>query len=115
MSALGCVLGSRSAKLHVPAAQHMGPDSSAWGGDRSLGSAATDLASVAALADPAGAESAERPLHHEFVEDQSVPAETRMETHVTRRFGSNLSWHHHWLGRKSLVLESEHERSDSLA
>ena len=73
---------SRSAKLHVPVARHMHPDITTWGGSRSLGSATTDLASAAAevleqnIADPAGAESFERPPHHEFVEDESLPAET---------------------------------------
>ena len=62
MSALGCVLGSRSAKLHVPAAQHMHPGNNTWGGDRSLESAVTD--------------STEQLLHRATVEGQLVPAET---------------------------------------
>ena len=82
MSVRGCVSGSWSAKLYVPAARHMHFDNGTWGEDRSLGSAVIDLASAVAqalgqgIADPAGAESVERPPHHELVEDQSAPAET---------------------------------------
>ena len=72
------MLGSRPAKLHVPAAQHMHPGNHTWDGDRSLGSAATDSTTllervIAGLAD---VESAEQPPRREPVEDQSVPAET---------------------------------------
>ena len=79
MSALACVLGSRSAKFHVPAARHMYPDTSTWGGDRSLGSAATDLASAAVQAleqDIADVVGGGQPLNLAPVEGQSVPAET---------------------------------------
>ena len=78
MSALGCVLGSRSTKLHVPAAQHMHPGNHIRDGDRSLGLAATDSTTVLErdIAGLAVVEFAEQPPRRERVEGQSVPAET---------------------------------------
>ena len=119
MLALECVLDSRSAKFHVPAAQHMGPDNSAWGGDRSLGSAATDLASAAVQAleqritDPVGAE---QPLHSAACGGPVGAGRDLKGEPFVSTLGSNPSRHRLLApGYQSPSLEAEHERSDSLA